>query len=393
MSRWPAGSQSGLREANTAKIVDAVKRFGGLTQVELAETTGLSTATVSAIVKELGLAGLVDTRPTSRSGRRAQLVTISRRAGLVAAVQIGARSMRVRLSDVGQDVLAERSMPLPSDHAEDTVLDRITLLILDMLGMIAAESDDLIGVCIAMPAPIDPRSGFVAYRGVMRRWEELPIAEVVSQRIGCPVLVEKDANLAALAEATLGTARDVRDSMFVHASYTTSAGIVLNSQIHRSHSGTAGEIGHIQVDPAGSVCVCGQRGCLQTIIGAEAVTAPMRATFGQVTFKDVIASAASGDPGCARVVADAGGALGRVVAAACQSIAPEVVTVGGELVDAGPVFFLPFSVAIREHAPQDRVPRREPVLTSFGKDTVLTGAIIHVLQSTDPSELLEKNRS
>ncbi|HZU92770.1 MAG TPA: helix-turn-helix domain-containing protein, partial [Microbacterium sp.] len=78
MSRWSGGSQSGLREANTAKIVDAVKRFGGLTQVELAEATSLSTATVSAIVKELSLSGLVETHPTSRSGRRAQLVTIAR---------------------------------------------------------------------------------------------------------------------------------------------------------------------------------------------------------------------------------------------------------------------------------------------------------------------------
>lgn len=389
MSRWSGGSQSGLREANTAKIVDAVKRFGGLTQVELAEATSLSTATVSAIVKELSLSGLVETHPTSRSGRRAQLVTIARRAGLVAAVQIGSRSMRVRLSDVGQDVLADRSMPLPTDHAEDTVLDRITLLIIDMLGMIAADPADLIGVCIALPAPVDPETGLIAYRGVMRRWETQPVAEVVEQRIGCPVLVEKDANLAALAEATLGTARDVKDSMFVHASYTTSAGVILDSQIYRGHSGTAGEIGHVQVDPAGSICACGQRGCLETIAGAEAITAPLRATFGQVTFKDVIARAAAGDPGCARVVADAATALGRVVATAQQSLAPEVITVGGELVEAGPIFLLPFATAVRDNAPQGRTPRREPVPSSFGKDAVLVGATIHILQSTDPSQLLE----
>lgn len=389
MSRWSSGSQSGLREANTAKIVDAVKRFGGLTQVELAEATSLSTATVSAIVKELSLSGLVETHPTSRSGRRAQLVTIARRAGLVAAVHIGSRSMRVRIADVAQEVLADRAMPLPADHAEDTVLDRITLLLIEMLGMIAAEADDLIGVCIAVPAPIDPDSGLVAYRGVMRRWESQPIAEVVAQRLGCSVLVEKDANLAALAEATLGTARDVSDSLFVHASYATSAGVILDSQLYRGRSGTAGEIGHVQVDPAGSICACGQRGCLETVVGAEAVTAPLRATYGQVTFKDVIARAASGDPGCARVVADAGTTLGRVVAGVCQTLDPEIITVGGELVDAGPVFLLPFAAALREHAPQGRVPRREPIPTSFGKDAVLVGATIHILQSTDPSQLLE----
>ncbi|WP_136043068.1 MULTISPECIES: ROK family transcriptional regulator [unclassified Microbacterium] len=389
MSRWSSGSQSGLREANTAKIVDAVKRFGGLTQVELAEATSLSTATVSAIVKELSLSGLVETHPTSRSGRRAQLVTIARRAGLVAAVHIGSRSMRVRLNDVGQSVLADRSMPLPADHAEDTVLDRITLLIVEMLEMIAAQADELIGICIAVPAPIDPDTGLVSYAGVMRRWESQPIATVVEQRLGCPVLVEKDANLAALAEATLGTARDVSDSLFINASYTTSAGVILDSRLYRGRGGTAGEIGHVQVDPAGSICPCGQRGCLETVVGAEAVTAPLRATYGQVTFKDVIARAAAGDPGCARVVSDAGATLGRVVAGVCQTLDPETITIGGELTDAGPVFLLPFAAALREHAPQRRAPRREPIPASFGKDTVLVGATIHILQSTDPSQLLE----
>lgn len=389
MSRWSSGSQSGLREANTAKIVDAVKRFGGLTQVELAEATTLSTATVSAIVKELSLSGLVETHPTSRSGRRAQLVTIARRAGLVAAVHIGSRSMRVRLNDVGQSVLADRSMPLPADHAEDTVLDRITLLIIEMLDMIAAQADELIGLCIAIPAPIDPDTGLVAYPGVMRRWESQPIAAVVEQRLGCPVLVEKDANLAALAEATLGTARDVADSLFINASYTTSAGMIIDSRLYRGRGGTAGEIGHVQVDPAGSICPCGQRGCLETVVGAEAVTAPLRAAYGQVTFKDVIARAAAGDPGCARVVSDAGATLGRVVAGVCQTLDPEIITIGGELTDAGPVFLLPFGAALREHAPQRRAPRREPIPASFGKDTVLVGATIHILQSTDPSQLLE----
>lgn len=389
MSRWSGGSQSGLREANTAKIVDAVKRFGGLTQVELAEATSLSTATVSAIVKELSLTGLIETRPTSRSGRRAQLVTIARRAGLVAAVQIGNRSMRVRLSDVGQDVLADRAMPLPSDHAEDTVLDRITLLLIDMLDLIAADASELVGVCIAMPAAIDPVTGLIAYRGIMRRWDSQPIATIVEQRLGCPVLVEKDAHLAALAEATLGTARDVRDSLFIHASYSTSAGIILDSQIHAGRTGTAGEIGHIQLDPSGSICTCGQRGCLETVVGAEAVTAPLRASYGQLTFKDVIARAATGDPGCARVVADAGSALGRAVAGVCQTLDPEIVTVGGELADAGPIFLLPFAAALRENAPQGRHPRREPVPSSFGKDAVLVGATIHILQATDPSALRE----
>ncbi|HZU93643.1 MAG TPA: ROK family transcriptional regulator, partial [Microbacterium sp.] len=82
-------------------------------------------------------------------------------------------------------------------------------------------------------------------------------------------------------------------------------------------------------------------------------------------------------------------ALGRVVAAAHQSLAPEVITVGGELAEAGPIFLLPFATAVRDNAPQSRTTRHDPVPSSFGKDAVLVGATIHILQSTDPSQLLE----
>ena len=97
-----SGSQSSLREANRALIVETVQRYGGLTQVELAGATGLSAATVSTIVKELLGAGVVETRNTTRSGRRAQMVTIAHRVGLAVGIIIGHRHLRVALGDVTQ---------------------------------------------------------------------------------------------------------------------------------------------------------------------------------------------------------------------------------------------------------------------------------------------------
>ena len=109
-----SGSQSSLREANRALIVETVQRHGGLTQVELAGATGLSAATISTIVKELLGAGVVDTRNTTRSGRRAQMVTIAHRVGLAVGIHIGHRQLRIALGDVMHEVVAEQVLPLPS---------------------------------------------------------------------------------------------------------------------------------------------------------------------------------------------------------------------------------------------------------------------------------------
>ena len=114
-----SGSQSALRGANRALIVDAVRRFGGLPQVELAGTTGLSAATVSNIVKELLGAGVVEVRTTVRSGRRAQLVTLAHRTGVAVGVHIGLRHMRISLADASHEVLADQTLPLPPDHRAD----------------------------------------------------------------------------------------------------------------------------------------------------------------------------------------------------------------------------------------------------------------------------------
>ena len=85
----PVGSQVSLREANSARVIDTVQRYGQITQVELASATGLSPATISNIVKVLQSQGIVETRNTIRLGRRAQLVTLARETGLAAGVYIG----------------------------------------------------------------------------------------------------------------------------------------------------------------------------------------------------------------------------------------------------------------------------------------------------------------
>ena len=221
-----SGSQSSLREANRALIVETVHRHGGLTQVELAGSTGLSAATVSTIVKELLAAGVVDTRNTTRSGRRAQMVTIAHRVGLAVGIHIGPRHLRIALGDVTNEVVAEQTLPLPNEHRLDTSLDRAALLVADLLERVGSTLDEVVGIGIGLPAPVDSATGMVSVRGIMRGWDEIHVGHVLSKRLGCPVFVDNDANLGALAESTHGASRAYRDSVYVRASHGTGAGIV-----------------------------------------------------------------------------------------------------------------------------------------------------------------------
>ncbi|GIG19360.1 NagC family transcriptional regulator [Cellulomonas chitinilytica] len=378
-----SGSQSSLREANRALIVETVHRHGGLTQVELAGATGLSAATVSTIVKELLAAGVVDTRSTTRSGRRAQMVTLARRVGLAVGIHIGHRHLRIALGDVTHEVVAEQTLPLPHEHRVDTSLDRAALLIADLLERVGSSLDEVVGIGIGVPAPVDAATGMISVRGIMRGWDEVHIAHVLSKRLARPVFVDNDANLGALAESALGASRGYRDSVYVRASYGTGAGIVLGGQLHRGFAGTAGEIGHVQVDPQGDICRCGSRGCLDTVVGAQALLEPLRASHGTMALRDVIQRALDGDPGCARVIADAGASIGAVVAGLAMAVNPQCVVVGGELAETGEMLLGPLREAIRHRVLLNQIAPLEVLPAELGHRAEVVGAIELVLQSTD----------
>jgi predicted NBD/HSP70 family sugar kinase len=363
--------------------VDAVKRYGGLTQVELVGATGLSPATVSTIVKQLVSDGVVEVRTTIRTGRRAQLVTLAHRVGLAVGVHVGHRHIRVAIADFTHEVLAERVLPMPVDHPVDTSLDRTALLVVDLLERLGLAMQDVVGIGIGLPAPVDDATGMISVRGIMRGWDEVHVGHVLSKRLALPVYVDNDANLGALAESTRGASREYRDSVYVRASYGTGAGIIINHQLHRGFAGTAGEIGHVQVDPQGDICRCGSRGCLDTVVGARAIVEPLRATHGNLTLRDVVQRAREGDPGCAQVIADAGAEIGAVVSGVAMTVNPQCVVVGGELAETGEILLRPMREALRRRVLLNQIAPLEVIPAELGNAAEVAGAIALVMQHAD----------
>lgn len=335
-----------MREANSARVVDAVKRYGHITQVELAAATGLSAATISNIVKSLQAQGVVQTQNTVRSGRRAQMVTLRRATGLGVGVYIGRRALHIIIADAAQEAMSQQVLPLPVDHRVDTTLDRAAMLIMELTENLGAQLSELIGIGVALPAPIDPDSQLIAVRGIMRDWDDVDVRDVLSRRLHKEVVVDNDANAGAIAEARYGGLRGATSGVYVRASYQTGAGVILDGHLHRGPHGTAGEIGHVQVSPQGPICQCGARGCLNTVVGADALIDLLRISRGPLSLRDLISLANEGDPGCRQVLADAGSTIGGVLADMSTWSDPQRIVVGGELAEAGEVFLAPMRDAV-----------------------------------------------
>lgn len=340
------GSQSSLREANAARVLEAIHAYGKITQVELAAATGLSPATVSNIVKLLSAQGIVKTDTTIRSGRRAQLVSLATSTGFAVGIHIGRRHLAVEVADDTHQILEHAHFPLPNDHRVDTTLDRAALLVSELTDSIGSSLDEVVGIAVALPAPINPTTGMIARPGTMPGWEDTSVAEVLRTRLGHDVIVENDANAGAIGESRFGALRGIDDAFYVHVSHSIGAGILLGGKLHHGTRGLAGEIGHVQVAPAGLICRCGGRGCLKTLVGAEALLDLMRLNPNIHTLADLLRAAHEGDPGSRQVLTDAANTIGNVLADMAVAYAPEKIVLGGELALTGDFFLNPIREAI-----------------------------------------------
>jgi predicted NBD/HSP70 family sugar kinase len=375
-SRNPTpGSQTSLREANRARVVDSLKRHGHLTQVELAGATGLSPATISNIVKELVALGVVTTSTTSRSGRRAVEVTLARRVGLVAGLHFSARHLRVAIADVGRTIVAENHVPLALEHRYDRELDRATLLLGDMAESVGVSIGDLMAVGLALPAPIDERTGMIATPGLLRGWENVPVATALSDRIQLPVFVDGEASLGGLAEARSGAARGSRVAAYIRVGHNISAALLINGTVFHGVNGKAGQIGHVTIDENGPICKCGSRGCLDTLAGGPALLELFRDDPGMQRIRDLLLRAEAGDASAKRVIADAGRHIGIATASLANLFDPELLVIGGELAQAGETLLAPLRHALQRSALSGVTGVPEVVQGQLGERAELLGCI------------------
>jgi predicted NBD/HSP70 family sugar kinase len=336
---------------NRLRVLDAVREHGALTQVEIAGVTGLSAATVSNLVKELDGAGAVRLTPSIRNGRRAVRVSVESGEGLVGAAVFGDRDVRVAIgsADTAEPV-SQKRMPLPADHAADEGMARAARMIQEMAEASGHSMDDLASLVVGLPAPIDTVSGEVGSTGILPGWRGVPVAEAMEVAYGLRVRLENTANLAAIGEARYGAMQGISTGVYLKMSYGVGAGIIIGGELFRGSTGTAGEIGHVTIDENGPVCRCGNRGCLDTYVGVQAVLAALRPSHGSLTLRDVISRALEGDLGCRRVLEDSGRHVGVALAGVVNLLNPEMVVVGGQVARVGELVLRPMREAVERCA-------------------------------------------
>jgi len=377
------------RERNALRVLDYLFREGPARRVDVVRATGLSRATVSKLIGELQAQELVAEQRTAlavagRSGRPPTLLALNPQIGAFGGVDFGHSSVRVAIADVTGTLLAEDRLDLDVDNAAELAIAAAVDRIPAPLAQAGLPRQRLLGVGAAISAPVRRDGASLVAAGILPGWSAVSPQRELARRLGVPVHVGNDANLGALAEVRTGAAQGASDVVYVMLSSGVGGGLVLDGSLFTGHGGMTGELGHVQVDPDGAVCRCGNRGCLETVAGAQALLTRLRPVLGNAGgLPEAVSRAQAGDELCRRVFRDAGVAAGRVVGGICNVVNPELVIVGGDLIVAGELLV----DAVREGLEQTSIPAVRAdvavVAATLGDRAELLGAIGLAIEQAD----------
>lgn len=344
------GSQSALRHLNQQRIIEALMG-GPATQAELSRQTGLSTATVSNIVKIMQESGLASTEPTTSSGRRALNVRLNSNGAVAVGIDFGRRHLRVVLASMSYHVIAEESVELPLGHHAEEGIRAAVQVLSRLLADSGVERNALVGAGVGIPGPIDRRSSTVAQGAILPEWVGINILDHLEETLDLQVFLDNDANLGALSEVTWGSHGGVSNLLFIKIGSGIGSGLIINGAPYYGTVGITGEIGHATINEQGHICRCGNRGCLETIASTTTMIELLgRGSRTRLTPADIVSRALHRDPATLRVIDDAGLAVGRALGNVANLINPEVIVVGGPLAGLGDLLLDPIRRGLIRHA-------------------------------------------
>jgi predicted NBD/HSP70 family sugar kinase len=328
------------KDINRKLVYGTLKAERQSTRAALAARLGLNKNTVNAIVDELIGSGYVretGLRSRAGAGRKAigiEFVATNRKA---VGIQLSATSIRGVVTDLYASPLRHFEAPLP-DASPESAADAIAACVEEVVG--GEGADGFIGIGVGIPAVLDAERATVIGTGHLG-WLGVPFKRMLQHRL--PGLIELDnhVKLASLGERWHGQGAGANH--FIYCSFGIGVGcsLIIGGEIVRGEYGAAGELGHIVVQPDGPLCSCGNRGCLEAVVGWPAV----RERLAQATGAPIAAlneqwladRASRGDEAVVQELNRVGRAIGRALAAAVNLINPKIVICDGPLMRAADV--------------------------------------------------------
>ena len=336
------------------EVMRALRRQGWISRSEVSNITGWSKAKTSQEIQGLVDKGyLVETgEGASQGGRKPRLLKINNQLGYIAGIDIGATSLDIAVADVTGSIMLRKAEATDVHLQPEAVLGRCCELLLESIREFGLVADQLLGIGVGVPGPVDFARGVLVAPPLMPEWENFPIRDFFKRTfVSAFVVVDNDVNIMALGEQRAGDGGGIDHFIFIKIGTGIGAGIISNGRIHRGSDGCAGDIGHICVDKDGPLCTCGNRGCLEAMTAGPAIAAKAMeaarsgnsplltqlrdANGGLLRPEDVNTACREGDQAALDIIRESGQMIGDVLASLVNFFNPSHIFIGGGISNFG----------------------------------------------------------
>ncbi len=359
MTTQVRGNRDLIKAMNRSLILNTLRREGQLSRTQLTEISGLSVGAVSQITNEL-----IDSKwllevgeGDYTGGRRQMLLRLNPDAGFAIGVKLMEGRAICAVTDLDSQVLHYAESETGMDHSPEGIAAMLCALIERAIAEADLPSRKLFGIGIGLAGVIYSPLGIVHYSPFFG-WKDVPLGDLIKQKLGLPVYIENDVNTLALTEQLFGAGRHAAHFVVATIGRGIGLGMVIHHQLYQGASGGVGELGHITIDPNGPKCDCGKRGCLESLASDTAVLSYVEMALAQgeissirpnATLAEIIAAADAGDALARYALARSGSYFGMGLAVVVNILCPPLIVISGEGVAAGDHRLTSTFAALRQH--------------------------------------------
>jgi predicted NBD/HSP70 family sugar kinase len=342
--------QRSMRDANRLLVLNYIRGKKTLLRSELAHVTGLSRTTIGTIIDELLQVGIIQQEADQEGeDRRTSKLFFNAAAGTVLGGTLGRNHLTLLLADLAGTPLFHQTQPLVTQEGPEKGLLVLKKSIEAFVSQYMAR-EKLVGIGLGIVGPLDPSLQKTTVPTPFEGWAGVDIQNTLEQFLGVPVYLDNDGNMGALGESRYGSGQNAGNILYVKVGSGIAGGLIVNKQLYRGEQGMAGEIGHIPVDLHGTLCHCGQYGCLETIAGKSGILMEARRLNPEImTMTQVITAAREGNPACVHALERAGTSLGFALASLVNCLNPALIVLDGSTMQAGDMIVRPLHTALQEH--------------------------------------------
>lgn len=383
------------------EALNAIRRSGRLTRQDIATELNISLSLATKVTSELiGQGWVMGTGKVglSTSGRPADWLSLVPNAAYAVGLDIGDDYQVAVVTNLVGDVVADLVEPALVTDNRGAILANLQTLADRVLAIAGLTRRQIAGVGVGLADMVDPVErvsyGWPDTPGWSTAWTDFAVGQALDDAFDVPHrLVDDIVRTLGLAEARYGHLGASNDFAYVLADSGVGMALMLNGLPYIGHSRIAGEIAHVQIDPAGQMCSCGNRGCLQTLTGTSAllsliaqrlaespIRSTLRGTAETLTAEAVIAAAHQGDKLAQQTLCDVGEPLGRALAMIVNLLGPAVLVLGGVLASS-PEFVDAARRAMQTNSLSVGGRRVELQTSRLGRDAGARGAATRILDA------------